>query len=200
MDDAGLIEAFVAEFTRDEPLMLFREFSLPGGVQPEDVAPLLAEPWHEDADDIHAWATWRPLRVHTPPEALKAFYDVVPGPLPPLYEQLILAYQWAEVAFARYRLLPNFPPSPDGLIKTFRRDAFMFRVLTSNRFVQFGMGPDVNYDPVCFDLSRRAADRDCAIVQLDHEEILIHERVRIVATVATSFRQLVLETIGEGRA
>jgi len=201
MDDAELIDTFIAEFTKGEPLRLFRRFSLPDGVEPEDVALLLTEPWHEDADDdVDGWATWRPLRVHTPPEALKALYDVVPGPLPPLYEQLILAYQWGEVDLDKYRLLPNFPPSPNGLIKTLRSDAVMFRVLSFHRFVQFGKGPDVDYDPVCFDLSQRSAGRDCAIVKLDHEEILNHERIRIVATVAVSFRQLVLDTIGDTRS
>src|SRR5262245_14901768 len=104
MDDARLVDAFIAKFAKGEPLRLFRRFSLPEGIEPEDVAPLLTEPWHEDPDE-----------------------DDVPGPLPRLYEQLILAYQWGEVDLGRYRLLPNFPPSPNGLIKILRSDAVMFR-------------------------------------------------------------------------
>jgi len=201
MNDVELVDRFVTEFSKGGPLRLFRQFSLPEGIEPEEVAPLLTEPWHEDPDeDVGGWATWRPLRVHTPLQALRVFYSDVPGPLPRLYEQLILAYQWGEVDLGRYRLLPNFPPSPNGLIKSLRSDAVMFRVLSSHGFVQFGRGPDADYDPVCFDLSRRFADRDCAIVKLDHEEILNHERIGIVATVADSFRQLMLETIGESRS
>src|SRR5437867_560976 len=137
MNDAELIEAFVAEFTKRDSLKLFRQFSLPEGVAPEDVAPLLTEPWHEDPDeDVDGWATWRPLRVQTPPDALKTLYEAVQGPLPPLYEQLILTCHWGEVDLDRYRLLPNFPPPLDGLIKVLKADAVLFQVLSSNGFVQ----------------------------------------------------------------
>ena len=197
MTDAALIEAFVAQFTSREPLRLFRQFSLPEGVGPDDVAPLLVEPWHEDEDDdIGRWATWRPVRVQTPPDALATLYATVRGRLPTLYEQLILTYQWAEVDLGQYRLLPNFPPPLDGLVKVITNDSFMFDVLSPHNLVQFGQGPDVDYDPVCFDLHRRSADGDCAIVKADHEEILNRERLRIVAVLAGSFRELVRDTIG----
>jgi len=196
MNDTELIDAFVGEFTKGEPLRLFRKFSLPEGVEPEDVAPLLAEPWQENEDeDLGGWATWRPVRVQTAPDALKALYGVVPGPLPPLYERLILSYQWGEVHLGTFRLLPNYPPSPDGLIKTLQSDAVMFRVLSGHRLVQFGRGPDIDYDPVCFDLNEQSADGDCAIVKADHEEILNHERPRIVGVLAGSFRELVRQTV-----
>lgn len=198
MDDVALIDAFVDDFPKRDN-RIFREFSLRGGVTPEDVAPLLTEPWKVE-EDVDGWATWRPMRVQTSPNVLKTFYETVPGPLPPLYERLILTYHWGEVDLDRYRLLPNFPPPLDGLIKVMKADAVLFRVLSSNGFVQFGRGPDIDYDPVCFDLNARAADGDCAIVKLDHEEILIRERIRVVAKVADTFRQLVLQTIGDSRS
>jgi hypothetical protein len=196
MNDAELIEAFVREFTKGEPLTLFRQFSLPDGVEPEDVAPLLTEPWHEDEDqEVGAWATWRPLRVETPPDALKKLYEHVPGPLPSLYERLILSYHWATVDLGKYRVLSNFPPPFDGLVKVLRADSVMFDVLSSHRLVQFGMGPDIDYDPVCFDLNQHIADGDCAIVKADHEEILNHKRLRVVGVLAGSFRELIRETV-----
>ena len=195
MSDAELIEAFVAEFTKGEPLTLSRQFSLPDGVEPKDVAPLLAGPWQEDEEtDVGGWAPWRPLQVQLPRESLKTLYAQVTGPLPPLYEQLILSYQWGEVDLEEFRLLPSFPPSLQSLVSAMTADAVMFRVLSSHQFVQFGRGPDIDYDPVCFDLNARGSDGDCAIVKLDHEDILIRERVRVVAKVADSFRQLVLQT------
>lgn len=109
-------------------------------------------------------------------------------------------YHWGEVDLGEYRLLPNFPPALDGLAKAIKNDSFVFRVLSSHNVVRFGLGRDVDYDPVCFDLNRRSIDGDCAIVKADHEDILNHERVRIVADLADSFRALVLRTIGRGRA
>jgi hypothetical protein len=195
MNDVALIDAFVAEFPKRDN-RIFREFSLRGGVTAEDVAPLLTEPWQVE-EDVDGGATWQPLRVQTSPDALKTLYEAVPGPLPPLYEQLILTYHWGEVDLDRYRLLPHFPPALDGLIKVLKADAVLFQVLSSNGLVQFGRGPEIDYDPVCFDLSKRSADGDCAIIKADHEDILNHERLRVVGVLAGSFRELVRQTITE---
>jgi hypothetical protein len=194
MTDAELLDAFVGEIGKGDDLTLFRQY-LPDGVNPEEVAPLLTEPWHEDDEQIGAWAQWRPVRVQTAPDALKSFYERVPGPLPPLYAQLTLSCHWDEVDLGEFRLLPNLPRPLDGLASAIRADSFMFRVLSSHNLVQFGKGPDVDYDPVCFDLNQRSADGDCAIVKADHEEILIHERLRVVGVLASSFRELVYRTI-----
>src|ERR1700693_636689 len=57
------------------------------------------------------------------------------------------------------------------------------------------IGTDVDYDPVCFDLSSRNKTGDCRIVKIDHEEILCNNRIRVVAELAKSFQQLVENTI-----
>jgi hypothetical protein len=155
------------------------------------VALLLTEPW-----DIDGCAVWRPVRAQTPPDTFRTFYDAVPGPLPPLYERLIGTYHFGPVDLGIFRLMPNFPPSLDGLVKALKNDPVMFRVLLSHGFIQFGRGPDVDYDAVCFDLNKRSPDGDCAIVRLDHEEILINERIHIVGALAGSFRELIHQTIG----
>jgi hypothetical protein len=193
MTDTELIDAFVGEFTRGEPLMLFRR-SIRGAMA-DDVVPLLIEPWHDEDKEIDEWAKWRPLRIRTSRAALETLYERVPGPLPPLYEQSILSCHWGEVDLDEFRLLPNFPPPLDGLVSVLRADSVTFRALSSQGLVQFGMGPDVDYDTVCFDLNRRVADGDCAVVKVDHEEILIHERLCVVGVLAPSFRELVHRTL-----
>ncbi len=196
MTDTELLEGFVGKFGGDRALTLFRRFLLPEGVAPEDISPLLAEPWHEEEDpNVGPWATWRPMRVQTPSDALRTLYESVPGPLPPLYERLILMWHWAEVDLGTFRVLPNYPPPLYGLVRVLQADSFMFRVLSSNNLVQFGKGPDIDYDPVCFDLNQRGPDGDCAVVKLDHEEILNRERLRVVGVLAGSFRELVHQTI-----
>ena len=62
-------------------------------------------------------------------------------------------------------------------------------------FIQFGKGPDLDYDAVCFDIKTRKQGGDCRIVKIDHEEILCNNRVKVVAELAPSFYQLVLQTI-----
>jgi hypothetical protein len=113
------------------------------------------------------------------------------GPLPPLYEQLILSYYWAEVDVGRMRLLPNLPPGLQGLAAAIRRDEGLYDALSPAGYLQFGKGPDVDYDPVCFDLGTRLPDGDCRIVKFDHEQILCNERLVEVAELAPSFRRLI---------
>src|SRR5262249_54015417 len=154
-------------FTGGEPLMVFRDTSLSEGGRVEGIAPVLFTPWDQDG-----CAVWRPTRIQGLPEALDALYESIPGPLPPLYEPLIGSYYSGEVELRSFRLLPNCPPAFEGLVKAIKADSVMYRVLTTGGFIQFGRGPDVEYDPLCFDTKRRLADGDCPIVRFDHEEIL----------------------------
>lgn len=194
MTDAEMIDAFVNAFAQSDDLVLFRQFSLPRGVTVADVAPLLTEDWQAD-DEVDGWAKWRPIRVDIPPEELKILYRAVRGPLPPLYERLVLSYQWAEVTRGDYRLLASFPPTPLGLVRALTVDRAIFTPLAEGNFVQFGRGADADYDPVCFDLNSRLPNGDCPIVKVNHEELLGRGRVHIVKNLAGSFRELIEGTI-----
>jgi hypothetical protein len=78
-------------------------------------------------------------------------------------------------------------------------DPFLWEALVPAGFLQFGKGADIDYDPVCFDIKTRKQEGDCRIVKIDHEEILCNDRVKVVAELAPSFYQLVLETIERAR-
>ena len=58
-------------------------------------------------------------------------------------------------------------------------------------------GPDLDYDPVSFDLKSRNKNGDYRIVKIDHEEILCNNRIRVVAELAPSFEHLVRQTIDQ---
>jgi len=139
---------------------------------------------------------WRPIRVSTEFSSLEPVYSSLPAPFPPLFERLVLSYRWAEVDLQSYRLLAN-PPGPglSALLRQMSNDPTMWRCLWEAGYVQFGKGPDVDYDPVCFDISSRTKNKDYRIVKIDHEEILCNDRVEIVAELASSFEQLMLRTI-----
>ena len=70
----------------------------------------------------------------------------------------------------------------------------LWETLIPNGYIQFGKGSDMDYDPVCFDISSRK-NRDYRIVKIDHEEILCNYRIKVVSEIAPSFRALVLQTI-----
>jgi hypothetical protein len=139
---------------------------------------------------------WRPIKVTTDPSLLEPIYSKLPARFPPLYERLVLSYRWAEVDLQSYRLLAN-PPGPDlgALLQQMSKDRHLWKCLVEGGYIPFGKGPDVDYDPVCFDISSRKKNRDYRVVKIDHEQILCYDRVRIVAELAPSFEQLMLRTI-----
>lgn len=184
MDDQELLETYVATFPKFDD-MLADEFSLPAAIQ------LAIE--SADRDDERRW---KPIRVETPRSNLREVYAELPCTFPPLFERLLLSYRWAEVDLDTYRLIAN-PPGHDlnGFFQQMTNDPFLWEALLPAGFLQFGKGPDLDYDPVCFDTKTRKQGGECRIVKIDHEEILCHDRVKVVAELAPSFYQLVLETI-----
>jgi hypothetical protein len=57
--------------------------------------------------------------------------------------------------------------------------------------------PDMDCDPVCFDINSGKKNRECRTVKTDLEEILCNNRVKLVAEPAPNFRELVLRTIDQ---
>jgi hypothetical protein len=142
---------------------------------------------------------WCPIPQATDRSMLEPLYAKLPARFPPLYEQLVLTYRWADVDLGTYRLLGNpLGPSVLGLLDKMLKDKFLSTCLLKNGFIPFGKGPDIDYDPVCFDLGARKKNREFAIVKLDHEEILCNERIKVVAELAPTFEQLLIATIEVG--
>jgi len=139
---------------------------------------------------------WRPVAQVTDPSMLDQLYAKLPARFPPLYEQLVLTYRWADVDLGAYRLLGNpLGPNLSGLLGKMLKDKFLSAFLLKSGFIPFGKGPDIDYDPVCFDLKSRKKNREFSIVKLEHEEILCNERIRVVAELAPTFEQLLRTTI-----
>ena len=76
------------------------------------------------------------------------------------------------------------------------KDKGIFPTLHKNGLLQFGLPHEANYDPVCFDVKRRHRS-DAPIVQVDHEEILLRNRVRVVQEIAPSFSQFMQRAMAE---
>src|SRR5262249_1728017 len=139
-----LLDRLVASFERlDE--MLFDKYIKP-------IAPQL---W-VGTPDYDGWRRWQPIKVSTAPSHLDAIYASLPVRFPPLFENLVLRYRWAEVDLQSYRLLAN-PPGEDlgGLLGEISKDGGLWDALLPAGYIQFGKGPGVDYDPVCFDLKSR---------------------------------------------
>jgi len=184
MNDEELLEKYVATFPIFDE-MVADEFSRPTAIQ-------LA------VDDVDAYGRrlWKPVKIETPESQVQELYAELPARFPKLFEGMLLSYRWAEVDLGTYRLLAN-PPGPTlgGLLRQMSQAPALWEALIPAGFIQFGNGPDLDYDPVCFDIKTRKQGGDCRIVKIDHEEILCNNRVKVVAELAPSFYQLVLQTI-----
>lgn len=180
----NLLSQYVASF---EKLDEMREFP---GIYPIAGAFAISKP------DDHGAVLWRPRKMDPEPELLEPIYAKLPARFPPLFERLLLTYRWAEVDLQEYRLLAS-PRGEDldGFLQEMSRDKGLWEALIPGGFLPFGKGPDIDYDPVCFDISSRKKGREMRVVKIDHEEILCHQKVKVVAELAPSFEALVQGTI-----
>ena len=188
-DHAELIDKFIASFeVLAENLDVFETID-------SIAAPLAVGPTNE-----YGQRRWRPIKVQTNLSALDAVYAKLPARFPPLYEQLVLSYRWADADLQRFTLLAN-PPGDQlsGLLEKITKAKGSWETLIPNGYIQFGRGSDMDYDPVCFDISSRK-NRDYRIVKIDHEELLCNQRSKVVSEIAPSFRALVLQTIERAEA
>jgi hypothetical protein len=76
------------------------------------------------------------------------------------------------------------------------RDKPLSPMLLQNGYLQFGNPFECNYDPICFDMNRRHRE-DAPIIQLDHEEILINNRISVTQEIAPSFQHFMQRAIEE---
>jgi hypothetical protein len=185
MAEVELVDQFVASFGKlDHLLATSRErHPIEWNLRTED-------------PDENGWFKWHPIRKIADTVLLDSLYAKLPARFPPLYEQLVLSYRWATIDLESFRLLAN-PPGDDlaGLLAQITADDGLQESLIPAGYMQFGQGPDVDYDPVCFDIKSRTKSKDYRIVKIDHEEILCNYRVKVVAELAPSFEQLVIQTI-----
>ena len=184
MDDEELLEKYVATFSRFDEMLVDIVWFPP------------AVPLVVGDSDLDDFKPWKPLKVETAPTRLEEVYAKLPARFPRLFELMVLSYRWAEVDLGTYTLLAN-PPGPDlnEFFRQISKDPGLWEALIPAGLIQFGKGPDLDYDAVCFDIKTRKQGGDCRIVKIDHEEILCNNRVKVVAELAPSFYQLVLQTI-----
>jgi hypothetical protein len=141
----------------------------------------------------------KPVQFQTVSTAIDLLYQSLPLRFPPLFEKLLLSYRWPEVDLGRYRLAANLPGSDlSGFFNEISRDQYLWETLISAKYLPFGKGSNIDYDPVCFDTASRTG-RKRRIVKIDHEEILCNSKIKIVSELAPSFLDLVLQTLAEAK-
>jgi hypothetical protein len=121
-----------------------------------------------------------------------AWIDVLesklPSRLPTSFRSLVTRYAFASFGIGPLTLFGNTGlDEEDDLNVAIFRDPTMAPALLKNGYIQFARPDTGSYDPICFDARKSAANREFAIVRLDHEQILCNDRIKVVEKVADSF-------------
>lgn len=111
----------------------------------------------------------------------------LPFRLPPSYIALIRRYRFPSIECAGVTIFGNVCGGPDDLAVRIFRDRVQAGVTQRSGFVQIGNPDPFSYDPICLDMRARAKSLEGSLVRLDHEEILINGRIKILATLSASF-------------
>lgn len=185
--DDALLERYVDKFEELADLNFY-----------PDLDPIAKQLSVGTIEDFSSRDHWRPIRVATDASALDSTHSKLPAPMPKLFERLLLNFRWAEVDLGLYRLTAN-PPGKDlsGWLAEVSRDKFLWTFLLRSGYIPFGKGPDMDYDQICFETKKRKRGDECRIVKIDHEQVLVFERIKIVRELAPNFRSLVEQTIAQ---
>lgn len=152
------------------------------------------------AEDGTVAATWKPAKVAAQRGQVERLYQLLGAKFPPLYEELVLAWRWADVDLGAFVLLAN-PPGRTlgGLHGGMVADEAFARLLIPARLIPFGRGAAQPENPVCFATARKRPTGDCPVVELDGRELRGSGRVRSVRELAPSFERLVDDVLADAR-
>jgi len=167
------------------------------GLEPlfEDAVP--SELRTKELADISGMFEWKIRSAEANPWVV-ALQQRLPSPFPPLYYELISRYRFAEFEFGPIMFLANTGTSVfNELSDVIFRDKGLFPLLLQHGLIQFGKQAGGGYDPICFDMPQRAHG-DAPVVQIDHEDVLIRNKIRKVKQIAPNFAEFVEQVISAG--
>ncbi len=119
---------------------------------------------------------------------IEVLQSKLPSRFPASFRSLVTRYAFASFDIGHLRLFGNTGrDEEDDLNVAIFRDPTMAQVILRNGYIQFARTDTGSYDPICFDAEKSTANREFAIVRLDHEQILCNDRIEVVEKVADSF-------------
>jgi hypothetical protein len=125
--------------------------------------------------------------------------EIITNKLPtkysPSFMSLISRYIFDDIEVGKLWLFANRGDQNwDELSHAIFRDSMIFNFTSSNGFLHFARPVDGSYDPVCFDIRNRKK-REYPVVRLDHESILISNKIEVIEILYPSLLELMNEYI-----
>jgi len=129
---------------------------------------------------------WK-IRAAEPNPWVSELEAILPYPFPLPYKSLIARFRFAKFDLGPIMFLANTGDEVfHELFRVLADDKEFQRQLLQHGFLQFGRQSGGGFDPVCFAMKERK-NGDAPVVQLDHEDLMIRDRICIRRKIAPSF-------------
>jgi hypothetical protein len=147
------------------------------------------------SESMPEWFTWKILAGADNPW-LAALEQKLPRRYPPAFYKLISRYRFCDFEVGPIMFFANTGDKVFyELAQRVFADKHMSPFLLRNGYLQFGQPASGNYDPICFAPRDLKGKHESRIVQLDHEQILINDRIKITAEISASIEEFMERTI-----
>lgn len=132
-----------------------------------------------------------PIREEGNALRLRKFEERLPKRLPQSFEDLLSRY-----SFPAFDVMGISIFGWDSATNAFTQEATaakgsLSELLIPAGYVQIGRPDTGAFDAICFDLNTKSQNRECRIVQVDHEDILCNWNVRVSGEWWPSFIKLI---------
>jgi hypothetical protein len=160
--------------------------------RPEEIPMKLRGP---AAESMPEWFTWKILASGDNPW-VRLLEEKLPRRYPPAFNTLISRYRFCDFEVGPIMFFANTGEKVfHELGNRVFADKHMSPFLMQNGYLQFGQAAGGHYDPMCFAPRGLKDKRESRIVRLDHEEILINNRIRVMAEISPSIENFMEHTI-----
>jgi hypothetical protein len=132
-----------------------------------------------------------PIRSEDNATRLRVFEERLPKRLPPSFASFLSRYSFPSFDVLGISLFGWESDESEFIVETSTPRNSLSELLIPAGYVQIGRPATGNFDAICFDLNDRRQNRECSLVRVDHEDILIHFKVRVTSELWPSFVHLV---------
>lgn len=148
--------------------------------------------------DKYGWYDWQ-IKPAEHEAWIAAAEANLPCPLPPSFRSLVTRYAYPAFEWNNLWLFGNTGQEGDHEWRSNQNpDYVLTKMLHDSGYIQFARPLDfANHDAICFDTRRRIKSGECQVVWIDHEGILIRDKITIYKEVAESFAALVQAFVDE---
>ena len=132
-----------------------------------------------------------PIRAEDNVSRLRDLEEKLPKRLPESFASLLSRYSFPAFDVLGISFFAWDSDSSAYIIEASVPKNSLSEFLIPAGYVQIGRPDRVNFDAICFDLNSYRQDREYRLVRIDHEDILVNFKVRVIAELWPSFVELI---------